>query len=350
MKIFFFRESEQKNINPDVIDESGFGATDITLVYLAQMLGKHHKVKVYCPTKERKFYDSVEYIPYKDYGGFLIENKKFDADAIIVTGNPAIITRGFVTGKKVVFWQKNHPDEMKHFPVKQALEKDMMASIVFSSDAAGEYGRSFYKDDRVIGIFNGVRDLFFEDRKMEREKGKIIYVGSFNKTKGLHQFLTAAQDTRLSEFKFEACGSFDMYGVVDQKFKDSCMPMLAYPNMKYEGRSLGALELSEKMQSAELVIVNPMVGNKETCCVSALEAMASVTPVIGGGKSLIESIVAHGGECYTSSLADAILNLMRDKEKRDKLAFQGYNWVNDNFRWETIVAQWEELFKQCGME
>ena len=345
MKILLFRESEIKNINPDIIDTRGFGATDITLVYLAKYLAKKHEVKLYCPTEERRYYDNVEYIPYQDYGQFLVEKNRFKPDFIIITGNPSIIVRNFITGENVLFWQKNHPFEMKHFPINTLLEKNKIRRIIFSSDIAAEYGQNFYKNkEKIIGIYNGIRDIFFDDHRQKKNNKKILYVGSFNKNKGLYEFLNAA--SKLPDYTFEACGSFDMYGIVDNQYKNKCEKFFNYKNIIYNGISYGSNELAKKMQEAELIICNPMIGNKETCCVSALESMASQTPVLAGGCSLLDRIITQGGGLtFKNKLEDAISSLMKDEFRKTTLILKGKKWV-ENFRWDEIIKKWNSLFEE----
>ena len=341
MKIFFFRESEQKDINPNIIDTKGYGATDITLVHLAQHLSKIHQVKVYCPTSERKFYGDVEYIPYNDYGGFIIECREFEPDVIVVTGNPSIVSRNFINGKHIIFWQKNHPDEMKYFSIPQIIKERRVGKIVFSSDVAAEFAQNFYGNKEMItGIYNGIRDVFYEDNSVEKIENRIIYVGSFAKNKGLLQVLKVAK--YLKNFNIEICGSFDMYGTIDERFRNECQQYIK-DNVFYSGKSFGASELALKMQQSQLSLVNPMVGNKETCCVSALESMACGLPVVGGGNSLLDKILPKGGGItYTDSLLEKIEEAIK---RKDELTARGKQWTSQ-LRWEKIIPQWEKVFEE----
>jgi len=344
MKILFFRESEQKELNPDVIDE-GFGATENTLIYSAEYLSRidNYEVKVCCPCSKRKYYNKVEYIPHTNYKNFISEMDKFQPAFIVVLGNPKIIS--YCDLDNFIFWQHNHPLEMKSWDIPKILNK--VKRIVFPSYSSCEYARSYYKnEEKIVGIYNGIRQQFLQERNIERKENKILYVGSFVWNKGLLELLKISH--LLSDYEIEICGDFDMYGkqFVDQKFKNTCLELIKKNNIIFNGK-LSTEELAKKLRETTICVVNPWVGNLETCCLSGLEAMASGAPVVVGGKSLIGSIMENGGVVCKEQdqLAETIINLMKDKNKRDKLSKSGHQWAR-HLTWDYLATRWNDLFRR----
>jgi len=338
VKIIFFRQAELKSISPETDSVSGLGATETCFINLAANLSKYHTIKVYCPCKAG-IYSGVEYIPYTSYTGFIDQCEMFQPDFAIIVGNPLILFKPVHLNKwKYIFWQHNHPLEMKHFPISDLLTKRKIP-IVFPSTEAKKYAQKYYKQDtNIFGIYNGVRDEFFVDKNVQRVPNSIMYLGALYRSKGVLELLKIAKE--LPEYYFNICGGFDMYGDENDEFKDECLSLCGN-NVNILG-SLNKNEVSIELQKSELCIVNPKIGNLETCCVCALEAMASRTPVISGGKSIIDTIIAHGGVPCVSILSKCIKNLMGNQNTRKSFAEEGYSWVS-NLTWDKIALQWWEL-------
>jgi len=343
MKILIFRETEIKNLNPVVASTNGMGATETCVTELANALSKNNIVKVCCPCNESQVYGDVEYISFKDYSQLSTIINLFCPDIFIVTGNPrALFDRRF-TNCKIIFWQHNHPDEVKHFPIHKLFSIPDL-KIVFPSPEAAEIGKKRYgHEDRIHGIYNGVRLNIFSKVK-EKEKNKISFCGSLTRAKGALNLLNHCNE--LKEYKIYICSGFDLYGAIDIEYKNSCEPLIAANENVILTGTLSPNNLSEHLASSELCIVNPVPGHKETCCVSALEAMASNTPVLSGDSS-INKIILHGGEYFKGSafeLISSIKRLMNDNDKRNELAVSGKQWVQQ-LSWENIAKKWEDYLK-----
>jgi len=343
MKIAFIRESEIKELNPDIIETKALGATESCFIHLAQKLSLYHQVKVFCPCSEQKTYIKdnavVEFIPLSTELNLSLYVHGFSPDIIIVVANPNYLFCPFLRDFKKIFWQQNHPlelDKNQRFVHEASFIENRPFTIVMSSHEAKKYAQNHYQNPYIHGIYNGVRDAFFERLSVEKIKNKIIFVGSLVPAKGILELLKAINT--LNQYEFNICGSFDMYGYSIPIYKDACN-MYKGSHIKYLG-GLSAKELIYHMASAELCIVNPIVGNLETCCVSALESMSVGTPVIAGGKSIIESIITHGGLIHKGNLVDIINKLMENPEKRKELSESGKRWTQQNVSYDKIIPQW----------
>ena len=331
MKIAFIRESEVQELNPDIEKSKPLGATESCFIQLAHQLSSQHTVKVICPCKS-KFYGKVEYNKLPDERIILdLHLSLFSPDIIIVVGNPRLLFVDMHLYRyKLIFWQQNHPLELTQYRI-QELVKDV--PIVLPSEEAKTYCQNFYKSKNIYGIYNGVRDNFFNVHS-KKIKNKIVYVGSLVRSKGFLELLKITK--LLPQYDFNICGSFDMYGYIDEAYKKECMSIVS-KNVTFLG-GLNKDELARQLSEAELCIVNPLVGNLETCCVSALESMAIGTPVIAGGNSIIDQIIKHGGTSYTENLQEQIRYVLENKVEIDK------EWIN-RLSYKNIVSQWNELFE-----
>lgn len=339
MKILFFRESEIKNLNPEIAENLPFGATETCIIHLAKELAKKHIVAVYCPNKEQKIYDSVTYVPYKSYSDFFIYCKKIEPDLVIVVGNPSILFKNLIPDYNYVFWQHNHPAEMKQFPITSLLQKNI--KIVFPSPESAEFSKKYYHNtENIFGIYNGIRSLFFNEFSI-KDKNRIIYTGALYRHKGVLELLKCVP--HLPDYNFYICGSFDMYGNENLDFKKECLEFSTYLNLHFLG-GLNQNQLVHELQKSELCIVNPLIGNKEVCCVTALEAMASGVPVIAGGQSIIDDIISKGGISYTRDLVQTIKDLMNDERRRTLLSINGKDWATE-LSWSKISKLWNEFLK-----
>jgi len=81
MKILIFRETELKELNPDVMNRTGLAGTENSVVCLAEELSKFHIVKVCCPTVS-KFFNKVEYINFRSYAEVFLICSLFEPDVL----------------------------------------------------------------------------------------------------------------------------------------------------------------------------------------------------------------------------------------------------------------------------
>lgn len=335
MKILFFRETELKELNPAVMDKQGLAGTESSVICLAQELSKKHTVKVIAPQLKQQYFDKVEYIPFQSYTEILIHHEIFNPDFMIICGNPSILYDHNFNSKKI-FWQQNHPRELEgrfNINVFFTTYPFLTTTVIAPSPEAAKYYNNYYRTNKVIGIYNGVRNEFFKQTR-NPIKNKISYCGSFTRAKGLDLVLTAAQ--KLHEYQFYLCGSFDLYGFVDKTYKQHCLKLIG-DNTHFVG-SLNADKLSKEFASSSLCIANPLTDNNETCCISALEAIVVGTPVIAGSSTIMDSIVAHGGKT-TTNLVETIKNLMTSKQVYDNKKFV------ESLSWKSIAQEWNKVFE-----
>jgi len=346
MKIFVFRETQHNDLTPEFAENNGMGGTDHVTLSFVEYLSEYCEVKLCCNTIERKYWNKVEFIPFQSHIQVCNEISNFQPNKVIVVGNPKLIyDKNYKFQDKTIFWQHNHPDEMRQFNIKVML-LDKGINIVLPSPEAAEYCKKHYGNyENIFGIYNGIRDEFFVKYNIERRNNVVAYVGCLTKQKGLWEFLAAAK--QLPQYKFEIYGDFDLYGenTTDEQFKKDCKEIIERnSNISLMGK-FSSKELTKHIQTVNLVIANPNVGNKETCCLSALEAMVTGTPVIVGGNAIIDPIVSRGGIPYKGNLADEIVKLISNREKMNNLGQTGLEFAR-TLNWNTIIKQWVEFLER----
>jgi glycosyltransferase involved in cell wall biosynthesis len=336
LKILFFRETELQELNPDVMKKRGLAGTEKSLISLAQELSKFHTVKVIAPQRKQCFYENVEYIPFQSYAEVLVHALIFEPDILIVVANPSILF-DFNFECKTIFWHQNHPEELLDSFLMDLLIDNPL--VIAPSPEAAEYYNKFYHTDKIIGIYNGVQENFF-NRIHDPVKNKIVYCGAFYPTKGLNIFLQASK--KLPELNFFCCGSFDLYGnISNTAFETYCKSIADDSKNVYFLGNLTNENLANCLSTAAMCVVNPLVDNKETCCCSALEAIVVGAPVISGDSEILNKIVKHGGT-PTKDLPKTILEVLSDQRTYDN-KYDNKDFI-ENLRWSKITTQWNRVF------
>ena len=94
-------------------------------------------------------------------------------------------------------------------------------------------------------------------------------------------------------------------------------------------------------------------GETEGLGVVLLEALNYARPVAASKVGGIPDIIRHGRtgllfpEKDPDALADAILELLRDPERAERLGRQGREMVEKEFSWEHVVSQWEMFYHEA---
>ena len=95
-------------------------------------------------------------------------------------------------------------------------------------------------------------------------------------------------------------------------------------------------------------------GETEGLGVVLLEALNYARPVVASNVGGIPDIVRHGEtgllcpEKDPQALATAILELLRDPERANRLGRQGHALVRTEFSWEHVVGQWEAFYAEAS--
>lgn len=123
------------------------------------------------------------------------------------------------------------------------------------------------------------------------------------------------------------------------------MPLPDDPRVRFAG----LLPDSDRLHALEAASVVIVPSPYESLSLLALEAFAVGTPVLANARSevLVEHCrQSHAGLYYADrwEFTEALKLLMGDNALRDAMGRNGKEYVNRNYKWETILAKYERMF------
>lgn len=204
---------------------------------------------------------------------------------------------------------------------------------------------------------------------MENDEYRVInenivtYVGSLVKGKGFHVLAKAWPKIKrkIPDAKLYVIGTGKLYdrtcklgkyGIAEESYENSFMKYLSDTegNIRKDVFFLGILgsDKTSIFKKTKVGIINPSA-KTETFGLSAVEMSAYGIPIATkGAYGLYDTVIndktglLHHIE---SNFAKNIIKLLRDNELNMRLGTEGKQFVNNSFRPEIIVSNWEHLFE-----
>ncbi len=171
----------------------------------------------------------------------------------------------------------------------------------------------------------------------------ILYVGRLRYHKGLEYLIESAQYTEMN-VKYLIVGG----GEFKSKLKN------LVHKRKLENRVIFAGEVPNselpKYYAACDIFVLPSISRLEAFGIVGLEAMASGKPVIISDIPGVREVINDGVEgllvepMNAKDLAEKITVLLSDADLRKKMGENGRRKVNEDFTWDKVVRQVEEVY------
>lgn len=194
-----------------------------------------------------------------------------------------------------------------------------------------------YRDDpEEIELINNQYSL--------KEKKVVLFTGRLTKNKGVIYLLRAAEFINGTVVIVgDGPEKKNLEGEI-KKRKLTNVIMVGYINS-------GDQRLFHAFYERADVYVSPSIW-QEPLGLTIIEAMAAHTPVVATKKGGILSIIKDKQNGFlirarnSKEIADTVNMLLADDKLRAKTGDEGYRTVLENFTWEKIASQFEEIYKQ----
>lgn len=231
-------------------------------------------------------------------------------------------------------------------------------AIVAISDSVKEHLISDFglSKDKIRVINSGIKigpsaitnEITKAQRKRELGLGERLVVGivaRLSDVKG-HQYLIEAMKIVFKEFPQAM-----LVIAGDGKLKNELANLVKRLGIEERVVFLPATEDPQALLPAMDIFVLPSL--KEGLGLALMEAMACGLAVIGSSVGGIKSLIQHGyngllvAPTDVDGLSCAILDLLRDKPKRDSLGQRARILIENNFSQEKMVLETEKLYLEC---
>lgn len=194
-----------------------------------------------------------------------------------------------------------------------------------------------YRDDpEEIELINNQYNL--------KEKKVVLFTGRLTKNKGVIYLIRAAEFINGTVVIVgNGPEKKNLEGEI-KKRKLTNVIMIGYINS-------GDQRLFHAFYERADVYVSPSIW-QEPLGLTIIEAMAAHTPVVATKKGGILSIIKDKQNGFlirarnSKEIADTVNMLLADDKLRAKTGDEGYRTVLENFTWEKIASQFEEIYKQ----
>lgn len=177
-----------------------------------------------------------------------------------------------------------------------------------------------------------------------KNKKVVLFTGRLTQNKGVEYLIKAAKD--IQGTILIVGGGYDkkrLEGIISEK-KIQNVILTGYIKSSES-------ELFHAFYERADVYVSPSVW-EEPLGLTILEAMAAGVPVIATKKGGIVSVIRDGENGFfirarnSKQIAETVNKLLLDDELREKISKNAAKTILDNFTWEKIATQFEDIYKK----
>jgi len=232
------------------------------------------------------------------------------------------------------------------------------ADRIIAVSSAAENFISYFTDVPVTVIPNGVDTSFFRPVSAEYAREQMgfdsspsfLYVGRLVSKKGLFTLLFAFRSVKkeIPQARLRIAG--------DGRFKTILSSMARALGIDDSVDFMGYVpydKLNLLFSSADVFVLPSSFG--ESFGIVLIEAMASGTPVIGTRVGGIVEILDEGeygvlvSPSIPEELSEAMIHLMKDKEKRNALAERALKMVREKYDWKVVTEKVIKLYEESDV-
>jgi len=197
-------------------------------------------------------------------------------------------------------------------------------------------------------ISNGVDLEFFDSKKViKKDPPRILYHGNFKWMQNVEAVNLLVHEiwpkvkSEVKDVKLWISGRNIPSGIVEYSKKDHDIEVSE------------SIEDNRDAYKGSTLLVTPIRGPGGTR-LKVLEAMASGLPVISTPVGVAGLGISEGKEALVSSnmdeLSEMVVDLLKNKEKREKIGKEGKEFVRLNFDWSGIVTKLNKVYDETKIE
>lgn len=252
------------------------------------------------------------------------------------------------------------------FPLNRlhSITLSSVARVIAVSDAVARAlrGQALLPAELVVVVPNGIdvhrfeqadsqatRDTFRRLWNVGEDELLIGTVGEITALKGHEEFLRAAAIIlrRFPKAQFVIAG-VDSSG--DRKNSATLEKSIAQLNLAASVRIVGWVEDLTSLYGALDVFVS--ASHTESFGLAIAEAMASAVPVVATETEGARETITSGETgllvpiADSAALAGAVLDLLEDKSKRNRLRMSGRERIKERFSLEQMIAETEKIYRE----
>jgi glycosyltransferase involved in cell wall biosynthesis len=259
-------------------------------------------------------------------------------------------------GSLVTFFYKGWLKKLFDIIWGYRILKDAAKLIALTTVEAEQYRSMSISKDRIAIVPNGIDLSEFDNlpqngefrRKygLDNKQRIVLFIGRIHKIKGPDLLARAFADLVkvFHKTKLVIAGPDDGYLPV---LKNLIQELNIEQNVLFTGPLYGTDKLEAYLDAD--VYVLPSVS--EAFPNSVLEACACGTPVIITNRCGIADVIDNQAGFVVpyekDALAQAMVNILTNDKKRQKLGEQGKLLVREKYNWEDIVDNLETLYRDC---
>ncbi|MDD4990311.1 MAG: glycosyltransferase family 4 protein [Candidatus Pacebacteria bacterium] len=210
--------------------------------------------------------------------------------------------------------------------------------IIFSSQQDREFAQKKFNipQRKTRFIPNYIDTDLFKPQAVEKEKGRLIFIGRLTKQKNITSLIESIAGLPV---KLTIIGQGELKSELAELAKEKNAAVEFKDKVPNE-------QLPEILNKAEIFILSSFY---EGCPKTLLEAMACSLPCIATNVEGIKEIIVHkenGFLCQTdsASIRTAILAVLNDKPLQEKLSKAARETILENFSLEKIIQQESALY------
>ena len=204
-------------------------------------------------------------------------------------------------------------------------------------------------------IYNGVDGTLFAPGQ-QSEEPPILYVGRVEERKGVHVLVDAFEQVisrQRPRTRLRIVGPHSYWHAQPSPYYQALAERCAAnPRIELRGPTYDDSELAAVYRDAAVSVVPSIF--PEALGLTSLEAQASGVPVVvSDAGGLPETVDAgHSGLVFANrnagQLAEAVLSILRNEERRRAMGIVAREWVMRTFSWDTIASQLEQTYTEAA--